>query len=500
MASMHTLSKSNLLSFRQCPKRLWLEVHGRHLMGAAGADTAFTAGRSVGKVTRELYDPAGLGQLVDVGVLGVEAAIERTRELLASGRPVFEAGFAAEGASAFADVLLPVTEAGRLRWRLVEVKSSASVKDYHRDDAAIQAYVVREAGVPLESVAVATVNTNFVYLGDGQYEGLLVEEDVTDETLDREGEIQAWIADAQAVMLSSEEPLRPTGTHCSDPFDCGFLDYCRSREAPVEFPVSWLPRIATKRLKAFIAEEEIKELAEVPDDLLGPLQQRVKECTLKGEVFFDAVAAAEALTPLGWPAFFLDFETISFAVPIWAGTRPYQALTFQFSVHRVSSDGQMVHRDFLDLSGEDPREALTEALIEACEEEGPVFVYSSFERSRIEELMEQFPDQAEALDELVGRLVDLRPIAEKCYYHPDQQGSWSVKKVLPTLSDLEYETLDGVKDGGMAMAAYVEAIAPGTSAERKALIDAELREYCVMDTLAMVRIWEVFSGRKSSVT
>jgi hypothetical protein len=112
---VRVLSKSKLLSFRQCPKRLWLEVHGRHLMGTAGADTAFTAGRSVGEVARELYDPAGLGQLVDVGVLGVEAAIERTRELLASGQPVFEAGFAAEGASAFADVLLPVTRGWTLK-------------------------------------------------------------------------------------------------------------------------------------------------------------------------------------------------------------------------------------------------------------------------------------------------------------------------------------------------------------------------------------------------
>jgi hypothetical protein len=365
---------------------------------------------------------------VDVSALGVESAIKRTQALLASGQPVFEAGFAAEGASTFADVLLPVREGETLSWRMVEVKSSSEVKDYHREDAAIQAYVVRAAGVPLESVSVATVNTNFVYLGDGHYEGLLVEEDVTEETLERATDVRAWIAEAQAVVGTAAEPSRATGKHCSDPFECGFLNYCQSREAPVQFPVSWLPRIAAKKLKAYIAEEKIKDLADVPDDLLGPVQRRVKECTLKGEVFFDAAAAAQALAPHGWPAFFLDFETISFAVPIWAGTRPYQALTFQFSVHRVSADGGMVHRDFLDLSGADPREALAEALIEACEEEGPVFVYSSFEGSRIEELMEQFPEQAEALDELVGRLVDLRPIAEKCYYHPDQRGSWSIKK------------------------------------------------------------------------
>lgn len=494
---MRSLSKSKLLAFRQCPKRLWLEVHGRHLLEKATEDSTFTAGRPVGEVARELFDPDGLGRLVDVGALGIDGAIERTQDLLGSAQPVFEAGFGAEGVAAFADVLLPTTEAGRLRWRLVEVKSSASVKEYHRDDAAIQAYVVRESGVPLESVAVATVNTNFVYLGDGHYDGLLVEEDLTDETLDREGEVQAWIAEAEAILASRVEPSRLTGSHCSDPFECGFMGHCRSGEAPVEYPVSWLPRIATKKLKAFIAEEEIKELADVPDDLLGPVQQRVKQSTLKGEIFFDAAAAAEALARHEWPAFFLDFETISFAVPIWAGTRPYQPLAFQFSVHRVSADDELVHRDFLDLSGDDPREALAEALIEVCEEYGPVFVYSSFEKSRIEELIEQFPEQAEALDELVGRLVDLRPIAEKCYYHPDQQGSWSIKKVLPAVTGRSYEELEGIRDGGMAMEAYVEAVAAETTAERKTEIEAQLRAYCAFDTAAMVRIWEALSRRKS---
>lgn len=492
---MRTLSKSKLLSFRQCPKRLWLEVHRHELnTDSPGISMGLTAGRAVGQVARDLYDPRGVGQLVDPGALGIEGAIERTRQLLASAQPVFEAGFEAEGVAAFADVLLPVTEGGRLKWRMVEVKSSATVKELHRDDAAIQAFVVREAGVPLESVAIASVNANFVYLGDGHYAGLLAEEDVTDETLDREEEVLGWIAEARAVVASRAEPSRSTGSHCSDPVECGFLTYCQSRESPVEFPVAWLPRIATRRLKAFIAEEEIKELRDVPNDLLGPLQQRVKQCTLKNEVFFDAAAAAEALMSHEWPAYFLDFETIGFAVPIWAGTRPYQPITFQFSVHRVSDNGEIVHRDFLDLSGRDPREALAEALVEACEEDGPVYVYSSFERSRIEDLTDQFPEYGDALDELLGRLVDLRPIAEKCYYHPNQQGSWSIKKVLPAVTAQSYAELEGIKDGVMAMEAYAEAIAPGTPSERKAEIEKKLRAYCALDTTAMMRIWAFLKG------
>jgi hypothetical protein len=96
-----------------------------------------------------------------------------------------------------------------------------------------------------------------------------------------------------------------------------------------------------------------------------------------------------------------------------------------------------------------------------------------------------------------SRIVDLHPITREHYYHPDQEGSWSLKRVLPTIaSDLGYETLDGVQDGGMAMSAWMEAVFPGELPSRdKAEIDRQLREYCKLDTLAMVRLWQMLSGK-----
>jgi hypothetical protein len=157
---------------------------------------------------------------------------------------------------------------------------------------------------------------------------------------------------------------------------------------------------------------------------LNDRQLRVKQCSLSGEPFFDANGAAAVLASHGFPAFFLDFETISFAVPIWVGTRPYQTFPFQFSVHRVSQSGDVQHREFLDLSGNDPREALAAALLAACESAGPVYVYSAYEKTQIRELKRRLPHLTEGLSALSHRLVDLRPIAEKFYYHPSQQGSW----------------------------------------------------------------------------
>lgn len=94
------------------------------------------------------------------------------------------------------------------------------------------------------------------------------------------------------------------------------------------------------------------------------------------------------------------------------------------------------------------------------------------------------------------RLVDLLPIAQAHYYHPDQHGSWSIKHVLPAMApDLSYDALDGVQDGGAASAAYVEAIDPATGAGRREKIREQLLAYCRMDTKGMIRVWGVLVGR-----
>lgn len=494
-----TLSKSKILAYRQCPKRLWLEIYRPELQEVSDDTRAsFAVGHRVGEVARRLFDRQGTGQLIDVKIEGFDAALARTRELLSTSQPIFEAGFAAAGAMAFADILLPVRNQGKTAWRMIEVKSSTSVKDYHREDAAIQAYVAKAAGVPLDAIALACVDKTWVYRGDDDYQGLLKEEDVTAEAFKRESEVKEWIAAAQKISFQLTEPAIETGSHCAKPFACSFSDYCQRQEPQAEYPVYWLPNISKKVLKTLIKDQGISDLRHVPDELLNEPQQRVKTHTLSGKVFFDAPNSAATLARHKLPAYFLDFETAQFAVPIWKGTRPYQTLPFQFSVHRLSRTGKREHQSFLDLSGNDPTRALAESLIGACGELGPIFVYSSFEAARIRELARRFPKLKSPLHALLERLVDLLPIAEQHYYHPRQQGSWSIKNVLPAIApELRYDALEGVKDGGMAMAAYMEAISPDTTNARKAQIDRELRTYCALDTEAMIKLWEFFSGREA---
>lgn len=495
---MRTLSKSKLMAFRQCPKRLWLELHRPELREDSSATQAsFAVGHQVGDIAQRLYDPKGKGTLIDPQGEGFDAAFARTQDLLKSNQPIFEAGFRAEGALAFADVMLPAKQGGKRTWRMVEVKSSTSVKDYHRDDAAVQALLARSCGVPLSAIALAHIDSSWVYPGHDDYGGLLLENDLTNEAFGRGDEVRGWIAEAQQIAAKRKEPRMNTGAHCSAPYECGFHAYCQGQEPRAEQPIHWLPGRLGSGLARHIEANGLIELRDVPDELLNERQRRVKTVTLSRQTYFDQQAAAQALASHKLPAYFMDFETIQFAVPIWKGTRPYQPIPFQFSVHRLSRTGKLEQQAFLDLSGRDPSRPFAEALITACGERGPIFAYNAgFETARLRELAERFPRLAKALLALNERVVDLLPVARDHYYHPSQRGSWSIKAVLPALCpELDYGNLDGVQDGGMAMEAFLEAVSPQTSAARKAEIDRQLLAYCALDTYAMVRLWSAFTGK-----
>jgi len=493
---MRNLSKSKIIAYRQCPKRLWLEIHKPDLRDDSASQAVFAVGNQVGEIARGIYDPDQTGVTIDIGELGHDEALARSATLLAEGKgPVFEAGLTAVGALAYADVMLPDRSDGTLRWRMIEVKSSVSVKDYQRDDLAMQSFLAAQAGVPLHSASIANIDNQFVYQGDGDYRGLLYETDLTDDANSRHAEVAVWIAGAHDIAALTEEPDIATGPHCAAPYACGFCDYCHRDKVWAEYPISSFPNLSGWRRDA-VEAEETDDLREIPDSLLTPTHRRVKQACVTGEAYFDAEGSATDLASHGFPAYFLDFETIRFTVPIWKGTRPFRQLPFQFSLHILEESGSIQHHGFLDLSGDDPSLACAQSLVNLCGENGPVFAYNAgFEKIVMRELAGRFLEYAVALEAIIDRVVDLHPIAKNRYYHPSQHGSWSLKAVLPALCpELSYDELDGVQDGNMAVSAYQEAIATDTTDERKAQIESQLHAYCKLDTFAMVRLWEKFSG------
>ena len=495
---MINLSKSKLLAHRQCPKRLWLEIHRPKLIKFSAATIAsFKIGQIVGDIARQIYDPAGKRVLLNAQRDGYDTVFKRSAELLESSQPICEAGFVANGAQAFADVMLPVRKNGKRMWRMIEVKSTTEIEEYHRDDVAIQSFIARKAGVPLVSIILAHINSDWIYPGGGDYSGLFKEHDLTPGAFSRDVEVRKWISAAKKTVAKRAEPKIGTGEQCNTPYDCEFIEYCQSQEPQAKYPVYWLPNIRTDALKMHIAENPALDLRDTPDELLNVQQLRVKKHTLSDKTYFDAAGAAAALKPHKLPAYFLDFETLNFAVPIWKGTRPYQQIPFQFSLHTLGSKGKLDAWSFIDLSGNDPSRAFAESIVNVCGNRGPIFVYNAgFEGARINELAERFLKLAPALLAIKDRLVDLLPITKAHYYHPSQHGSWGIKAVLPAIApDLSYEELEGVQNGGMVMDAYLDAIHPATTPERKSEIEQQLITYCGLDTFAMVRLWQLLAGR-----
>ncbi len=501
---MTILSKSKILAFKQCPKRLWLEVHARDERKDSKATSAsFDAGNKIGEIARQIFVPEGNGILLDLKELGLNRLIEDTPAALAKRKPVFEAGFQANGALSLADILLPVEAADGPSWHMVEVKSSTHVHDYHRIDAAVQYSVATAAGLNISKVSIAHVDSGWTYPGGDDYQGLLKLADITNEVAALISQVPEWLSEAHKIVKLAAAPEKLTGSHCHDPYECGFFQHCTSTEPKVEHPVTWLPRIQAKALKEHIAEQAVKAMEDVPDDLLNDLQLRVKACTLSGESFFDAEGARADLAQYSLPAYFLDFETIQFAIPIWEGTRPYEQIPFQFSCHVMDAQQRMTHEEFLLSDGSNPIRSFAKALVTSCGTDGSIYVYNKgFEGGRINDLSKHTKDDSQlsaSLLNIKNRLVDLMPIAQARFYHPSQQGSWSIKKVLPAIfpndPKMDYKKLEGVQDGEAAQQAFLSLIGKGGTLESADVIRRQLLKYCRLDTFAMVNIWMVLADR-----
>jgi hypothetical protein len=280
------------------------------------------------------------------------------------------------------------------------------------------------------------------------------------------------------------------GSHCTNPYDCQFQAHCWPMDA--EYPV-----IGLRGNKGKLGEWVMAGCRDIRDvdseSLASANQKRIHRVTSAGvpEVL---TGARKAIAALAYPRYFLDFETIAPAIPIWVGTRPFAAVAVQWSCHIEDEpvDGgpeRLRHEEFLDLSGKPPMRELAMKMIDCLGTTGPVLMYTSYEKTVIKGLINLFPDLTEPLQKIIDRLVDLFPIVKNNYYHPKMLGSWSIKAVLPAIAPhMDYSNLEGIYEGMGASDGYLEAIREDTTSERKAELEEQLLRYCKFDTEAMVEI------------
>lgn len=477
------LSKSLYLRGCQCHKSLWLYKHQPELKDAVdpALQARFDSGHAIGTLAHQLC-PGG----VEVPYEGLTHAeqLAMTKKLLAEGSTtIYEATFQHDGIFVKVDIL----HRGAAGWEILEVKESTDVKDVHRSDAAVQLYVLAGAGLEVTKVAIVHIDNTYVRRGDIEVQKLFAVEDITEEARAMQANIPDEVADMRA-MIAGEMPAIDIGPQCRDPYDCDFHGHCW-QHIPEDSVFDLRERGADKF--ALYGRGIIRQ-ADVPLDELNEKQRHQVESTLKQVDTLDKGAVREFLGSLWHPLCYLDFETVNPAVPLFDGLRPYQQMPFQYSLRvQASAGAPLVHHEFLAQPGADPRRELTERLLREVPDGACIVAWNQvFEKKRLQELAEQFPDLAPRIWKLVDSFRDpMTLFRDRAVYLWQQKGSYSIKAVLPLLApDLSYDGME-VAAGDAAMSAYY-AMCDAEDPQELARIRKALLDYCGLDTQGMVRIVE----------
>jgi len=441
-------------------------------------------GRIIGEKARLLF-PGGV--FVNEAPWQHEQAVARTAALMANPDvpAIFEAAFTLGNVRIRVDIL----ERCPGGWRLLEVKSSTGVKDYHLDDVALQAFVLAGLAVPVESHHLVHVNKTYVRgAGEVDWEAYFAKVHVDEAVTARAPDLSGQLASMGTVLLQPAMPHAEPGKQCGSPVDCGFWDRCTADK-----PTDWmakLPRLTEEKSTA-LAALGVESIAEIPAEFpLSHNQAVIRDTIISGQPFI-APDLPRLLHRFGPPACYLDFEAMMPPIPLYEGTRPYQTLPFQWSLHIDDGGGALRHLEFLADGKSDPRREFAESLIAAvAENDYPIIVYSGYEQTQLKELAAQYRDLRAEINAIISRLIDLLPIVRGAVYFPAFEYSNSIKSVAPALAPgFTYDDLDGIADGGSAAAAFL-GLAAGEqmdAAEQKRIRDA-LLSYCARDTMAMVEV------------
>ncbi|OIO80203.1 hypothetical protein AUJ84_04120 [Candidatus Pacearchaeota archaeon CG1_02_32_132] len=483
------LTKSKYLNGLQCLKYLWIAVNDPKRIPAPDEqdEFRFDEGHIVGEYSKKLF-PDGID--LPSSPADFSKNLEETQKSLAIRKPLFEAGFLKERVYSRADILDPV-KGSKDMWDIIEVKSSTEVKDVHIQDVAFQKFCYEKAGLKINKCFLMHINKEYAKKGNIKVDQLFVKEDISEKIEEEISNIPDRLGQMFKVMDCSEEPKSKIGEFCKDPYDCPIKSECWGFLP--ENSVFNLYRGGKRSLDLF--EKGILAIRDIPEDYeLGDKQKIQHFCAKTDKPHINKEAIKSFIKRLKYPLYFLDFETYQTVIPLYDGLKPYQQIPFQFSLHIVDKKGNKKHYSFVAEGNTDPRPEFFKQLKKKLAKKGSIIVYNqSFEQGRLKELAELFPKEKKTVEEYIKRMADLLvPFRNFDYYDCKQQGSASIKHVLPALTKVTYNGMD-IANGGQASLRYL-FITHGSNDGKKATkeeikkVREDLEKYCCLDTEAMIMV------------
>ena len=416
--------------------------------------------------------------------------IEDTKKILQLDKIVVtEASFVYENNFCSVDIL----KKDGNNFEIYEVKSSTEVHDIYIDDISYQTYILLGLGFNVKKCSIVHLNSNYVRKEVLNLNELFTICDVTDQVMNKQEEVKNKIKEINNYVEDIKEKDGKIGINCFKPYMCPYFNYCTGH----------LPKNNVFNVKRMNNKDKLKYydkgIINYEDLLKEKINDKLKiqiEYALKSqEDLINKDKIKEFLDKLSYPLYFLDFETFQEAIPKYEGTRPYEKIPFQYSLHYYLEDGKdLFHKEFLAEAGIDPRRSLAEKLVEDIPMNVCTLAYNmSFEKSVIKHLAFLYPDLKKHLLNIHDNIYDLMIIFRNMdYYNKDMQGSFSIKYVLPALfpndEELNYHNLEEIHNGSEAMNSYANMSFLEKSKQEK--LRKNLLKYCELDTYAMVKIYD----------
>ena len=474
------LTKSNYMIGLQCPRYLWIKInHPEKLPETTEAQQKrFDEGHLVGELAQKLF-PSGIRLGEDFN-----ENIEKTKELIKQRKTIFEAGIQEGDLYSRADILNPIEDD---EWDVLEVKSSSEVKKEHVLDVAFQKFVYLKFGLKIRKCFLVHLNKEYIKKGEINPEELFVKEDITEDVDKIIQDVEPNIKKIFDILKLKEAPDFQLVDIENSFYDNPIID-----EFKESLPDGSVFELYNARKKKCIElfGQKICMLVEIPEEYkLTSNQEIQKRCAKTGKPYIDREKIKEFLGELKSPLYYLDFETFLTAIPLYDGTKPYQQIPFQFSLH-VVNNGKTEHHSFLWKKKDDSRKSILDELKKVLGTEGSIIVFNkSFEEGRLKELAEIFPEEKEWVQSILDRIVDLIiPFRKFYYYNPKQKGSASIKDVLPAITAKDaYSELE-INNGGDATLQFMNATFGEASEEERKKVYDNLEKYCGLDTEGMIWI------------
>ena len=480
--NLKPITKTQFLSYIDCPEETWLSRNETSQSSTPDplAMLAFSDGQLVDQLAKEYFAKPGIIEQV-FGTPG-KVALQETFEVEGKYKVI-------------ADVVFYPANAGPVT--LVEVKATTAKynkKDElkpegsHLTDLAFQQFVLEAKGVDVGRTGLLLLSKDYRFSASGlNLEALFHYADVSLHTGSLRAEI-AVLAPQALSFLQGPAPPAWNYTVCANKGKCKWM--LRTTDLP-DYSIFDISGARAKHLQGLL-DKRVLDILDVPADAdLFKNMHRQVEVAQHDIHHKDQVAIDAELAKLPFPHFFLDYETVSIAVPDVEGMWPYQRFAFQYSLHiQYEPGGGLTHRECLLTTREDGMLPLLQQLEVDIPHEagGTVIVWNKgFEKSVNNEMAETYPAFATYLNGLNDRVWDLMDVFKGDWVeHPKFYGSASIKKVLPALvPEFSYSDL-AIGEGGTASYTW-HLLSTGKIEDNKVdTLRKELLEYCEQDTMAMV--------------